>query len=151
MWNGKNEAWYFLSRLTNNKVFGDVAYGDRILSIFQGASYYQFATTQDENKNANNAQNIGFPEDIEGVWSFLYFSHSKATKRTTAIIKYGTQNPQRVAWDFSHPTLNYINFIIGGKQFQYPGFQGQFYRILFRVQQGAFVDTVDQFNTLLGQ
>jgi uncharacterized iron-regulated membrane protein len=122
MWTGKNEAWYFLSRLTNSKIFGDIAYGDRMLSVFQGASYYQFATTQAENGNANNAQNIAFPEDIEAVWTYLYFSHSKVAKRTVAFIKYGEAGPQRIAWDLSHPVFNFVQFVLGGKQFQYNSF-----------------------------
>jgi hypothetical protein len=146
MWTGKNNAWYFLSRLTNSKIFGDVAYGDRLLTIFQGASYYQFSTTQNENKNANNAQNIGFPEDIEALWTYVYFSHSRTAKRTTAFIKYGDAAPQRVAWDLTHPEINYIQFILGGKQFSYQSIQAQFYKVQFKFAQGAFIDTADNFN-----
>jgi hypothetical protein len=34
MWTGKDQAWYFMSRLANSNVYGDLGFGDRILAVF---------------------------------------------------------------------------------------------------------------------
>lgn len=34
LWSGKNAPWYFVSRLSMNEKPGDVAFGDRLLSLF---------------------------------------------------------------------------------------------------------------------
>lgn len=36
LWNGKNQAWYFVARLTRNQPYGDAGMGDRTLAIWQG-------------------------------------------------------------------------------------------------------------------
>jgi hypothetical protein len=44
-----------------------------------------------------------------------------------------------------------LNFILGGKNFQYPGLNGQFNKVLYRLGDGAFVDNVDDFKTLINK
>jgi hypothetical protein len=36
MISGKKEAWYFVSRLTRNDPYGDIALGDRLLCLWLG-------------------------------------------------------------------------------------------------------------------
>lgn len=96
--------------------------GDRLLSVFQGNGYYQYATCTFEQNNPNNAQNIGFPEDIEGVWTYLYFSHSRVVKKTVGFLKVTGQATQRIEWAFSHPIINNLAFYLAGKNSQYPSF-----------------------------
>lgn len=34
MLSGKNQPWYFVARLTMNKPYADIGYGDRVLAIW---------------------------------------------------------------------------------------------------------------------
>lgn len=34
MVSGKNAPWYFVARLTKNKPYGDIGFGDRVLAIW---------------------------------------------------------------------------------------------------------------------
>jgi len=40
---------------------------------------------------------------------------------------------------------------LGGKQFSYPGFNGQFTNVVYNVGAGAFIDRADLFKTLAGK
>lgn len=51
--------------------------------------------------------------------------------------------------DVTHPVINYLKFVLGGKQFEYPGFNGQLTKLVYRVGAGAFIDTIDQLNAHL--
>lgn len=84
---GKNAPWYFVSRLaaTNNQ----------LLAVFQGQGYYQFATLSlPDSGNIN--QNLPFVGDIEGIWTYLYFSYSAANKKVVAWLQFGDAEPSRV-------------------------------------------------------
>ena len=48
-----------------------------MLAVFQGADGYYFFTQDDVTKNTNINQKIEFLPDIEGVWSYLYYSFSR--------------------------------------------------------------------------
>jgi hypothetical protein len=41
--------------------------------------------------------------DIEGVWTYIYYSHSIPIKRVVGFVKYGTDQPQRIQMDVTHP------------------------------------------------
>lgn len=45
-------------------------------------------TINEGNKNPNVYQNVEFPTDIEGLWTFVYFSHGKTAGRSVAFVKY---------------------------------------------------------------
>jgi hypothetical protein len=63
--------------------------------------------------------------DIEGVWTYVYYSYSVTLKRAVAFIKYATDEAKRIQFDVTHPPTNYLRFILGGKdQDRYPGFNG---------------------------
>lgn len=50
---GKNQPWYFVSRLARNDPYGDVALGDRVLALWIGQAGYTFATLDDKTSNPN--------------------------------------------------------------------------------------------------
>lgn len=74
---GKADPWYFMARMTMNTQLGDASFGDRILALFQGQDFYHFATLDANSKNPNVNFNVPSPKDIEGVWTYVYFSYSK--------------------------------------------------------------------------
>jgi hypothetical protein len=74
MIDGKNAPWYIISRMSKNKQGSDIGVGDRTLAIWQGVDFYHF-TTYNIAGEANIINNIQF-DDIDGVWTFLYFSYS---------------------------------------------------------------------------
>jgi hypothetical protein len=79
----------------------------------------------------------------------LYYSHGKAFKRSVGFIQYGAgQAPGRIQHDVTHPTIQYLKFILAGKQFAYPGFNGLFLNVVYNIGPGAFIDTVDQFTAV---
>jgi hypothetical protein len=60
------------------------------LAIFQGASAYFFATYDFVTANNNVFQEAKFG-DIEGVWTFMYFSYSSELRRAVAFISFGRE------------------------------------------------------------
>jgi len=144
MWAGKNAPWYQLARLTINKNWVDANFGDRLLAMWQGNGYYHYTTCNSDNNQPNYNVNINYPDDIEGLWTYVYYSHGKAAKRSVGFIKYGNEGtPQRIQHDVSHPVITYLQFILAGKNAQYPGFNGVFYKVVYKVAPGAFIDTLD--------
>ena len=61
--------------------------GDRLLAVFQGLGYYHFATCNQNNNNGNVNQNEEFNGDIEGLWTYLYYSYSVEKNKAIAYIK----------------------------------------------------------------
>lgn len=88
---GKNEPWYFVSRLTYHKEYDNIRMGDRTLAIWQGQGYYHFTTCNAATNNPNQIENINFPADIEGLWTYVYYSYSSDENKAVAHIKYGNQ------------------------------------------------------------
>lgn len=86
MWNGKNQGWYFVARITSNKNFGDAGVGDRLLVTYQGQGVYQTGTE-------GNARNTPAPDDIEGLWTYHYFSFNKSVKKSVAFFMFGDAKP----------------------------------------------------------
>ena len=66
--------------------------GDRTLAIWLGKGFYHFTTYS--HKYANIVKNIDHPADIEGLWTFVYFSHNLYKKESVAIIKFGNDKMQ---------------------------------------------------------
>lgn len=63
-----------MARLTRNEKLGDVGLGDRTLALWLGKGFYHF--TSYHNTNPSAYANINHPEDIEGIWTYIHFSHS---------------------------------------------------------------------------
>jgi len=86
--------------------------------------------------------------DIEGVWTYIYYSHSVPIKRVVGFVKYGAEGqPQRIQMDVSHPVAQQLTFVLGGTNLnRYPGFNGQFSGVVYSTKDGAFVDNLEQLN-----
>lgn len=67
-----------MARLTKNEKLGDAGLGDRTLALWLGKGFYHFTTY--DGGNVNKVHNINHPADIEGLWTFIYHSHSIADK-----------------------------------------------------------------------
>jgi hypothetical protein len=52
--------------------------------------------------------------DIEGVWTYVYFSFSAKQKLAVALIKYGAEEFKRVEIQVSHNAPSFLRFILGG-------------------------------------
>ena len=61
--------------------------GDRILSFWISAGKYEFATCNTVDGNPDQVGKIVHPDDIEGVWTFMYYSYSVDLKTTVGFIK----------------------------------------------------------------
>ena len=137
----------FVSRLTYNKNNQDYKQlGDRALAIWHFKDHY-YVTTTIINGGANvleNWKNIFHPPDHEGVWSYIYFSHGKAAGRSVSFTKFGLDaNTIRTQFDTTHGPVNYLQFLVGGASVGYKGFTGLITSIVLRVNDGAFIDTME--------
>lgn len=83
---GKPAPWYIVSRMSNNGKPADAGMGDRTLAIWQGQGYYHFTTYSLPNKN-NLVANINYG-DIEGLWTFIYYSYDLHEQKAVGLIKY---------------------------------------------------------------
>jgi hypothetical protein len=102
---------------------------------------YLFITTDKPSNNGNVNKQVNFA-DIEGVWTYMYFSYSADQKRAVAFVKYADGQPIRVPFDVTHPETNYLKFTLGGNDAgRYKPFNGQFTRIYYNDQPGTFIDT----------
>jgi len=88
---GKNQPWYFVSRLTRNNPYADIELGDRVLGVWLGADGYYFITMDDKSKNPNVYKSVPYG-DIEGVWTYIYFSYGVKTNTAVGFIKYGDKD-----------------------------------------------------------
>lgn len=85
-----------MARLTPNANFGNINFGDRLMAMWQGNGYYTYITCNTQNNNPNQLQNINFPGDIEGLWTYIYYSHGKQAGRSVGFAQYGSGQPQRI-------------------------------------------------------
>jgi hypothetical protein len=81
--------------------------------------------------------------DIEGVWTFLYYSYTTQLKRAVGFIRYGAEaDTNRIQFDVDHPVPAFLRFVLGGMNLgRYPAFNGLFRNIIFGVGKGSFLDT----------
>lgn len=86
---GKSAPWYFVSRLSMNKKDENNQMGDRLLAIWLGKGYYHFTTCDEAKKEPNAVQNVNYPADIDGLWTFVYYSYSAKEKKAIGFIKFG--------------------------------------------------------------
>lgn len=98
--------------------------GDRLLAIWQGNGIYLFVTNDKPSNNPNLAATVPFG-DIDGVWTFVYFSYSLKDLSAMAIIKY--ENNAEVfhrELKANHGKQTFLKLLFGGKDNWYPGFNG---------------------------
>ena len=50
---------------------------------------YQFGTCDTVSSKVSLTKDIKSPDDIDGIWTYLYFSYSHKEKQTVGFIKYG--------------------------------------------------------------
>lgn len=73
-------------------------------------------------KNPNQIENINFPADIEGLWTYVYYSYSSDENKAVAHIKYGNQEIQTKTLPTTHQMTKLLRFILGGNdEKRYPG------------------------------
>lgn len=95
-------------------------------------------------------QNINFPEDIEGVWTYVYYSYSADLNKAVAFIKYGEAAAQSAVHATTHPDTKFLRFVLGGNdEKRYPGFNGLFSSVTFSTHVGAYVDSLAELNGYL--
>lgn len=74
------EKYYFLSRLTTNKDYGDLTYyGDRTLSVFLYKSIFVYATYDLDENLKSKERLIKLDENINGNWYFICYSKRENT------------------------------------------------------------------------
>lgn len=73
-------------------------------------------------------QNIDYPADIEGLWTYIYYSYSTDKNRAVGFIKFGSDDAiKSIRHDTTHPDNKYVRFILGGMDAKrYPAFNGLF-------------------------
>ena len=71
----------------------------------------------------------------------MYYSHGRNAKRSVAFLKIGDNQQVRIQHDVSHPYPTFTRFTLAGKHLQYPGFNGQFFKVIYRIADGAFIDS----------
>lgn len=111
---GKSAPWYFVSRLSMNKKDENNQMGDRLLAIWLGKGYYHFTTCDEAKKEPNAVQNVNYPADIDGLWTFVYYSYSAKEKKAIGFIKFGEQEIKKVVFDVQNPSTKYLKFTVGG-------------------------------------
>lgn len=115
--------------------------------MWQGAGFYHFTSCNQADGNPNYTANVNYPGDIEGLWTYVYYSHSRVVKRSVGFIQFGPAGtPQRIQHDVTHPTISYLKFVLAGAQFSYPGVNGIFLKVVYKIGPGAFLDTIDNYN-----
>ena len=62
--------------------------GDRVLAIWHYDNGYHFTALDKASRNPNVNQNIP-TGDIEGLWSYVYFSYSGRLKKAVGLLKFG--------------------------------------------------------------
>ena len=72
-------------------------------------------------------EEISYPADIEGLWTFIYYSYSTKEKRAVGFINFGDDVYKKIVHNVVHPKITYLKLTIGGKDDdRYPGFNGLF-------------------------
>jgi hypothetical protein len=147
---GKDAPWYFMSRLTANKNSDNINMGDRLLAIWLGKGFYHFTSCDKPSNQPNVIKNVNYPENLDGVWTYIYYSYSAEKKKAVAYIKFGDTDIQKVEHQVTHPTTKYVKFSVGGTDDKrYPGFNGLLSGIYFSAKPGVFIDNDDDIQAKL--
>ena len=99
--------------MTRNNPSGNVELGDRVLALWLGQEGYTFITMDDKTKNPNIFKPIPY-EDIEGVWTYVYFSYSGKLNQAVGFIKYGDGEVKKVDFQVTIAQPTFLRFILGG-------------------------------------
>lgn len=58
---------------------------------------------------------MNYPEDFDGVWTYIYYSYSVEKKKAVAFIKFGNDDLKKVTHEVLNPSTKWVRFTIGGK------------------------------------
>ena len=83
------------------------------MAIWLGQSGYFFSTHDDPSKNPNIYKSVPYG-DIEGVWTYIYFSYSGKTNTAVGLIKYTGEEFKRVEIPATHEKPTFLRFVLGG-------------------------------------
>lgn len=72
--------------------------GDRLLAVWQGSDKYLFTSSDEPSNNGNVFSSVNFV-DIEGVWTYVYFSYSSDEKKAVGFVKYADAQPLMITLD----------------------------------------------------
>ena len=111
-----------MSRLTNKKIPGDLGLYDGTLATWSAKGFYRLSTFNIGTDNLD--KNMNYPDDIEGVWSFIYFSHHLDKGLSVGMIKIGSGKIAKQIINAKHTVPNYLKFYIGGNSPNHPSFNG---------------------------
>lgn len=70
--------------------------GDRLLAIWLGKGFYHFTTCDKPSNQPNVIKNVNYPDNLDGVWTYIYYSYSAEKKKAVAYIKFGDSDIQKV-------------------------------------------------------
>lgn len=85
------------------------------------------------------------------MWYFIAFTYSTGKKKAVGFVAaYGEGNKiYRTEIACNHMPPQYLKLIFGGKQFEYPGFNGQFANIFYDIDAPAFIDTEEDLKNAI--
>lgn len=67
-----------MARVTSNHNYHDSEnFGDRLLAVWLGKSFYHFATYNTDPPSMSVSANIPYTADFEATWVYLYFSYKR--------------------------------------------------------------------------
>jgi len=119
--------------------------GDRLLAIWLGKGYYHYTTCDSSKNQPNVVQNINYPADIDGVWTYIYYSYSVEQKKAVGFIKFGEDDVKKIVHTVTNPLTKFLKFTIGGSDSgRYPGFNGLINQIYFSAKVGVFIDSEEE-------
>lgn len=123
--------------------------GDRSLAIFMGRGYYHFTTYNIGRGKLVESDNIEYGGDLEGVWSFIYFSFDQDVECATGLIRF-PGGVRRVSMNnIRHKPLNdYVVFRLG-RQFNYLGVNGIIQRLNVILGEGSYVGDEESLGKLI--
>lgn len=69
---------------------GDNDFGDKILAIFQGQTGYvhQANHIAEQKEQQVRTGTVEYQGDIEGVWTYVYFSFSQVVQRAVSFVSF---------------------------------------------------------------
>jgi hypothetical protein len=94
--------------------------------------FYHYTTCDTVTGNVNVIENQNHPDDIEGLWTFFYYSYSVSNRLAVGFVKYGNGESKKISMSVTHPKTNFLRFILGGKDAdRFPGFNGLFTNVVY--------------------
>lgn len=124
LFDGLTEPFYFVARLTENVPYKNTNLGDRVLATFFTSNSYHFTTYNSITNEPNVRGDLKFPEDIEGVWTYLYFSYSAKESKGVGFLVFDEEVKQ-IDFNVGHNIPAQLRLILAGTDNgNYLGFNG---------------------------